>query len=194
MGPQLGVDTVGADHHVGLGDGAVGELHAGDLRGLLEADRAVTGADDAGGQTRSEKLDVVGAVHAKTGIPPRGVGHLNWGDRSAVVAEIRGSRADTGAPALDRAAEPDALQVSYRVRRHVDTGADLADRRGLLVDGNVQPAREQRVGREQAADAAADDRDAGSGNHARIVRLLASLATLFRKPHQPDALEFRHVP
>ena len=165
MRPQLGVDAVGADHHVGLGDAAVGELHAGDVGGLLEADRAMAGADDAGGQVRGEKLDVVGAVHAEAGIPARGVGDLHRRDRGAVVAEIRGCRADAGAPALDRAAESDALEVAHRVRRDVDAGADLADRRGLLVDGDAQPVREQRVGREQAADAAADDRYVEPGCH-----------------------------
>ena len=82
------------------------------------------------------------------------------------MAEIRGFRADTGAPALDRAAEPDAFEVTYGVRRDIDAGADLADRRGLLVDGDAQPAREQGIGREQAADASADYRDAGTGSHA----------------------------
>ena len=171
-----------------------GELHAGDVGSLLEADRAVAGADDAGGKVRGEKFDVVGAVHAEAGVPSCGVGDLYRRDRRAVVAEIRGFQADTGAPALDRAAEPDALEVTYRVRRDIDAGADLADRRGLLVDGDAQPAREQRVGREQAADAAADYRYAGPGSHARIVQFRAGPATLFRRLHQADALEFRHAP
>ena len=142
VGPQLGVDPVGADHHVSFGDAAVGERHAGGFGGLPEADRVAAGADDAGGQVRGKKPDVVGAVHAEAGIPPRGVGDLHWRDRRAVVAEIGGFRADAGAPALHRAAEPDALKVTHGVRRNVDAGADLADRRSLLIDGDAQPARE----------------------------------------------------
>jgi hypothetical protein len=106
-------------------------------------------------------------VHAEAGIPPCGVGDLHRRDPHAVVAEIRGSRADTGAPALDLAAEPDALEVTYRVRRDEDAGADFADRPGLFVDGDAQAAREQRVGREQATDAPADYRYAGTVNPMR---------------------------
>jgi len=46
--PQLGVNAVRGDHHVGLHGRAVGKLHARDIRRLLETGRAMAGADDAG--------------------------------------------------------------------------------------------------------------------------------------------------
>ena len=69
VGAQLGVDAVGGDHDVGLGDGAVGEFDAGHVGVLLEADRAVAGVDDPGGQVGGEEIDEVGAVHAEGGVP-----------------------------------------------------------------------------------------------------------------------------
>ena len=55
--PQFGVDAVGADHDVGLGDRAVREAHARHVAGLLEADGAVAGAHDALRQAGGEKVD-----------------------------------------------------------------------------------------------------------------------------------------
>jgi len=49
--------------------------------------------------------------------------------------------------------------MAHAVRRDVDAGADFAERGRLLVDRNAQALRQQRVGGEQAADAAADDGD-----------------------------------
>jgi hypothetical protein len=52
--------------------------------------------------------------------------------------------------------------VAHAVRREVDAGAHLAQRRGLLAHRYVEAVRDQRIGGEQAADAAADDQDRGS--------------------------------
>ena len=114
-------------------------------------------------QSGGEEIDEVGAVHAEGGVPARRVGDLHRRDRRAVVAEVMRLRADPGAPFLHRGAEADALQMAHAVRREVDAGADLAERRGLLVDRDPEAVRDQRIGGEQAADAAADDRDVGFG-------------------------------
>src|SRR4029079_6698595 len=72
-----------------------------------------------------------------------------------------GAGADPGAPFLRGRAEADPLQMAHAVRREIDAGADLAELRRLLVDRDVEAVRDQRVGGEQAADAAADDGDMG---------------------------------
>ena len=56
--------------------------------------------------------------------------------------------------------EPERRERAHHVRRDHDAGADFAQRGGLFVDGRLQPgaAQEQRGG--EAAEAAADDRDA----------------------------------
>jgi hypothetical protein len=71
-------------------------------------------------------------------------------------------RADAGAPFLDRGSETCSLELAHAVRRDIDTGAHLAQRRSLLVHGDFEPMRDQGIGGEQAADAAADDHDLGS--------------------------------
>ena len=132
--PQLGVDAVGGNHDVGLGGCAVGESDAGYVAVLLEANGAVAGVDDAGGQVGGEEIDEVGAVHAEGRVPAGGVGHLHRGDRRAVVAKVAGARTDPRAPFLDGGAEAHALQVAHRIRRHENAGADLAQRGRLFID------------------------------------------------------------
>ena len=97
----------------------------------------------------------------KVAFQPDGVRHLHRRDRRAVVAEVMRAGADPRAPSLDRRAEADPLQVAHAVRRQEDAGADFAERRRLFVDRDLQPVRDQRVGGEQAADAAANDHDLG---------------------------------
>ena len=160
MGAQLGVDAVGADHDLGLGGGAVRESDARELAVLLEADRAVAGVHASGGQVCREELDEVGAVHAEARVPPVGVRHLDRGDRRPVVAKIRRARAHPRAPSFHGWPEADPLEVAHRVRGDINARPDLAERRRLLIDRNPQPLRDQRIGGEQAADAASDDQDA----------------------------------
>ena len=90
------------------------------------------------GQPGSEQVDEVGAVHAEDGVPARRVGDLNRRDEAAVVAQIGRPGADARAPALHRGAQAHALEMAHRIRRHEDAGADLAERRRLLVDRNLQ--------------------------------------------------------
>ena len=72
-----------------------------------------------------------------------------------------GARADPRAPFLDGGPEAHTLQMAHRVRRQIDAGADLAQRGRLLINRNAQALRDQRIGGEQAADAASDDHDVG---------------------------------
>src|SRR5215203_5789319 len=68
------------------------------------------------------------------------------------------------------------------VRREVDAGADLAQRRGLLIDRHLEALRDQRIGGEQAADAAADNRDVRFGvwHYRFIPAIVLNLSTSFR--------------
>ena len=83
------------------------------------------------------------------------------------MTEVRGTRTHARPPFLDRRPEPDALEMTHRVRGEVNAGADLAERWRLLVDGDADTVCKQRMGREQAADAASDDHDAWLRSHDR---------------------------
>ena len=98
-------------------------------------------------------------MHAEGGVPARGVRHLDRGDRRAVVAKIVRTVADPGAPSFDLMSEAYPLQLPHAVRRQKDPGADLAERRRLLIDGNIEAAGDQRVRGEQAANSASNDHD-----------------------------------
>jgi hypothetical protein len=64
------VDAVGADDDIAFGAGAIGELHAGDVTHLLEADGAMAAVDYyTGGQGSGKEGDEVGAMHSKGRIP-----------------------------------------------------------------------------------------------------------------------------
>ena len=79
------------------------------------------------------------------------------GNRRAVMAEIMRAGADPGAGLLDRRPKADALQMAHAVRRQKHAGADFTERGRLLVDRDIEAAGDQRVRREQPADAAAND-------------------------------------
>ena len=61
-------------------------------------------------------------------------------------------------PRSEPAAEP--LQHAGAVRLYGDAGADLGERRGLLVETHLHAALKQCVGGRDPTDAAADNRDA----------------------------------
>ena len=191
VGAQFGVDSVGGNHDVGLGGGAVGEFDAGHVAVLLEADGTVAGMDDPGGQVGGEEIDEVGAVHAKGRVPAGGVRHLHRGDRRTVVAKVAGARTDSRAPFLDGGPETHTLQVAHRIRCHEHTSADLAQCGRLFIDRNAQPLSDQRIGGEQAADAASDDHDVWPRCHVNslemvqhgIVRARGDADTVIRCSH-----------
>lgn len=55
--------------------------------------------------------------------------------------------------------EPERTQDSRAVRADLDAGAELAKPRGLLVDVDIQAAREQREYGSETADGAAEHGD-----------------------------------
>ena len=56
--------------------------------------------------------------------------------------------------------------MANAVRREEHAGADLADRRSLLVNRNPDILRDQRIGRKQASNPTPDDGDVKAGlNH-----------------------------
>jgi hypothetical protein len=55
------------------------------------------------------------------------------------------------------------VQHARRVGADLDARADLADRRGALVDVDVEARLQERQRSRDPADAAADDRDRGAG-------------------------------
>ena len=127
-------------------------------------------------QGRAQQVDEVGPVHAEGRVPAGGVRHLDRGDRSAVVAEVVRVPADPCARFLDGALQSDPLQMPHAVRRQEHAGADLADRRRLLVYRYGDPLGGQRIGCEQAPDAASNDRDSGTGLCHDLILILSSSA------------------
>src|SRR5436190_24038113 len=106
------MDSVGGNHHVGLGSGAVGKFDAGSIGGLLEADGTMAGMDDPGRQVGSKEIDKIGAVHAEGRVPTGGIRHLHWGDRRAVVAKVAGAGTDSRAPPSDGGPKTPRLRVA----------------------------------------------------------------------------------
>ena len=148
------------DHDVGRGARAVGEGEGGLLVILLEADAPVAGMDDRRRASRSDEHgQQVGAVHAVELDPAGQLGGPHRRGVGAVrAAELRID--PSGAEAGQLVAEAEAPQHAHAVRLDGDAGADLGQGRGLLVETDVHAALEQGVGGGDAADAAADDRDA----------------------------------
>ena len=70
---------------------------------------------------------------------------------------VHGQRHDAEAGEL--VAEPEIVNDARGVRRHVDAGADLAQRPRLLIDLHVEAGAQQMKRRRHAADAAADHGD-----------------------------------
>src|SRR5207244_2813579 len=64
-----------------------------------------------------------------------------------------------GAPSFDLISKADPLQLPHAVRRQKYPCPDLAERRCLLIDGNIEAAGDQRVGGEQPANSASNDHD-----------------------------------
>src|SRR5579871_1327657 len=151
------MNAVGADDDIALCASAVGERHPRCVALLREADTAMSGMHDVLGQRRGDERDEVGAMHAEGRIPAGGIRHLYRRDRCPVLTEIARRGADPGAGFLHRWPEPHAFELAHAVGGEEDAGADLAERGGLLMDRDVEPLREQRLGGEQAADPAADD-------------------------------------
>ena len=164
------MQTVRGNDDVGFDVGSIGEGEPGRGAVLLEAGAAVSGVDDLRRQRAGQHVDEVGAVHAEGCVPARGVGDLNRRDGTAVLPEILRSGPNPRAPFFHRRSQADALQLPRAIGRDEDAGADLAKRRRLLIDRDLEAVCDQRVRGEQAADAAADNRDTWFRHgHARVL-------------------------
>ena len=89
----------------------------------------------------------------------------------------------------DRLLEPDLLQHAEDIGAELDAGADLAEFRRLLEQAHRKAAAGQRIGRDQAADAAAGDqkrrRAAIAASHEPSLVVLGSWEeTLEQRPVQ----------
>jgi hypothetical protein len=155
------MNAVRGNDDVTLGDGAVCKLDASRLTSPFKSYAAVPSVHDVGRQRIGEHVHEIGAVHAVRRVPTRRIGDLNRSNQCSIVAIVAGIFADFGAPLLHCGTETDPLQVADTVRRDVHAGADLAERRGLLINRDFKSLRHQCVCREQTADSAADNDDAG---------------------------------
>ena len=90
---------------------------------------------------------------------------MHRGDRRTVMTKVMGSGTDPRAPFLHGGPETHPLHMSHRIRCHENAGTDFTQCGGLLINCNAQPVRDQRIGGEQAADAATDDHDVGPRRH-----------------------------
>ena len=96
---------------------------------------------------------------------PDEVRDLDRCDHRAVVAIVARAGANPPAPFLHGRPKANSLHVAHAVGREIDAGPDLAKLRRLLVHLDRQAVCDQRVGGEQPADAATDDRHLGPGFH-----------------------------
>jgi hypothetical protein len=125
---------------------------------------------DAVGQPLGEHRDHVRAVHAEHSVPPPRVRREDRCDEGAVVPEVAGLRAHPGTQAFDLRAQPGALELTDAVGSHQDTGPDLSQRRGLLVNRHLDAALHQRVRCEEAADSPTHDDDAHTAHLEPLFR------------------------
>ena len=92
--------------------------------------------------------DQIGAVHSERRVPARGIRHLDWRNRRAIVTEVAGVVADAGAPLFHGRSQSHPLQMAHAVGSEEHTSPDLADGRRLLVNRHLKTLGEQRIGRE----------------------------------------------
>ena len=87
------------------------------------------------------------------------------------------------------------LQLSHAVRRKKHPGPDLAERRCLLIDGNIEAVGDQRVRGEEPANSASNDHDSELRlRHRPTQKMLRKLArssypSLLRTP-SADSLDW----
>src|SRR4029079_2272132 len=78
--------------------------------------------------------------------------------------------------------EPEPVQDPRGVRADLDPGADLGDRRRLLVYLHVETGRSQRQRRREPADPGTDDGDAHQSVHRGTPNTAVAIATVRNAP------------
>jgi hypothetical protein len=169
------VNSIRTDDEIGLDRRSIRERQTGLVSILFETGAAVPGAYDLGGEGTRQKLHKVCAVHSECGVPPRGVRHLDRGDRLPVVAEISGIRTNARPPSFHGLAQSYSVELAHTVRCQEYPGSDLAKGRGLLINGYPDAMCDQRVRSEQSADSTPDNDDFELRLHCRYI-LAALLA------------------
>ena len=81
----FGMKPICGDDDIGFNLVPVGERYFGPVFVLLEADTKMPSIHDAFGQSRSKKLDHIGAMHAIRSIPTMCILHLDRCDRCSVM-------------------------------------------------------------------------------------------------------------
>ena len=162
------VDAVGAHDDVEVGGGPVGEARLDALPALAQIGQPVTEVQALGGQRIRQRPQQVGAVHLvvrEAELRLQRLRQRRAQERAAVVPAPLMPGQRTHAGARQRVGETEPVQDARGVRADLDAGADLAQRRRLLVDVHVQARAQQRERRREAADASADDADSSSEAH-----------------------------
>jgi hypothetical protein len=136
--------------------------------------------DALGGDRTSQRGQQVGTVELVVGEAERRLqrlGQRRAQQRAAVVPAALVPRQRLHAGPGQLLGEPEPVEDARGVRADLDAGADLAQRRRLLVHVDVEAGVQQRQRRAEAAEAPADDADrdplgsrARGGRRSRPVR------------------------
>jgi hypothetical protein len=160
------VDTVGADQNVRLSAGAVREVGFDPISTVHNIDETVIKMEPADRERTRQRVKHIGAVHLVMRKPERGLqrfGERSAQQRSPVVPAALVLCQGPHAGSRQLLAEAEPVQDARGVRADLNAGADLAQRRGPLVDVDVEAGLQQRERCAEAADASADDRDRSDG-------------------------------
>lgn len=90
------------------------------------------------------------------------------------MTKVPGAWTDSCTLSLDGGPETHTLQVALRIGGHENASADLAERRRLFRNRHAQSLRNQRIGGEQATNAASNDHNAGPRRHNRRLRKVSN--------------------
>ncbi len=160
IGPEFGVDAIGCNHDVAFGHRAVGEQTRAPSSPLCSKPMPRWPVRTTPvGQCARQHLDEVGAMHAEGGVPARGVRHLH---RRRSARRHGGNSANRGRPwrpIVPPEARAPPAAIAARCSASGTPCPDLAERRRLLVDRNIEAAGDQRVRGEEAANSASNDHD-----------------------------------
>ena len=159
--PQLGMDAVGGDDNVGFDGGPFANDTLATSPTCSKAMPRWPVCTTPAGRALARKSTKSARCIPKVAFQPAesvtctgAMGAPSWRKYCEPVPTL--------APHFSTAGpKSDPLQLAHAVRCQEHAGPDLAEGRGLLIDRHAEPVGEQRVRREQAADAAADDHDVG---------------------------------
>jgi len=161
-GAHRRIDTVSADQDVSRDVRAVLEPTLDAVALVVQPDQAVAEVNAFGREARRDDREQVGAVNSQMGravefLAPRIERRAL--QRAAVMPAPLMCAERPHCLAVEPLAEAESIQDAYRVRRHIDTAADLGELGRLLIDLDVEAGLAQRHRGGEAAEAGADDGD-----------------------------------